>query len=142
MGVGTIIVARGTDLSAGRAVGLSALVTALFSQRVLTYGNVTLGLESTFIVAISMSIGALVGLVNGVLVAKLNLDPFIATLALMLILYGVNMNFVETMSGGSNIGSFNDKYSDLTGGKFEIGSITIPYIVLIALGTAGLVSIL
>lgn len=142
MGVGTIIVARGTDLSAGRAVGLSALVTALFSQRVLTYGNVTLGLESTFIVAISMSIGALVGLVNGVLVAKLNLDPFIATLALMLILYGVNMNFVETMSGGSNIGSFNDKYSDLTGGEFEIGSITIPYIVLIALGTAGLVSIL
>jgi ribose transport system permease protein len=82
-----VIVAGGIDLSPGAVLGLSGMITAIVAKA----GN-DVGLPSalslTLAVVAGLAIGALVGLVNGLLSTRLGLAPFIATLATMGAAYG------------------------------------------------------
>jgi ribose/xylose/arabinose/galactoside ABC-type transport system permease subunit len=49
----------------------------------------TLGLPPLLVLPLGLAAGALIGLVNGIIVARFNAQPFIATLGTMGILYGV-----------------------------------------------------
>ncbi len=136
LGCGTIIVARGTDLSAGRTVGLTAFVAAIFSQNI-AYKDVfvrnLLGNNAIVIVIVSMLVGALVGILNGIIVAKLNVTPFVATLGTMLVIYGLNMFVTDKISGGQPIGVFADEYTNLSSGGIHIGTARISWLAVISL---------
>ena len=47
--------------------------------------------------------GALIGLVNGLIVAYLNVTPFITTLGTMIIVYGINSSISTRGASGSRV---------------------------------------
>lgn len=92
LGICFALIIGGTDLSAGRMVGLAAVVSTSMLQTA-EYSNrffPNLG-HMNLIIPILIAIFAcmLFGVINGFLVAKFNMHPFIATLAVQVIVYGV-----------------------------------------------------
>lgn len=79
MGMTFVIVGGGFDLSVGSTAALSGCVAAMV---MLEFG-ILAG------VAAGVAVATLVGLVNGLLVAKLNLNSFIATLGTMVLVRGI-----------------------------------------------------
>ena len=140
LGIAGIIVLTGTDLSAGRAMGLCACIVASLLQRNDIAAKMFPGLEySAWLIplalAIAIIIGALIGAFNGFFVAKFHLHPFIVTLGTQLILYGVVQLFVMLgNNNGAPIGSLDDSYKELITGGFSIGGVKIPNLIWIAVG--------
>lgn len=94
LGVTFIIISGGIDLSAGSMVALTAVISAAFGQRAMASNRIfeslpELGIWAPFLVAII--VGGLLGAVNGALVAKLKLYPFIATLGTYTIARGFSL---------------------------------------------------
>lgn len=91
LGIAGTIVLTGTDLSAGRVVGLTACISASLLQSVANLANKMwpeLGtLPIWLVIPFAMLIGAIVGSFNGFFVAKFKLHPFIVTLGTQLIVY-------------------------------------------------------
>lgn len=139
LGIAGAIILTGTDLSAGRIVGLVACVSASLLQATgypnKMFPNLpTLSLVLVFIICIA--IGALVGLVNGFCTAKFKLHPFIVTLSTQLIVYGILLMYL--MSGNNNgqsISGLDASYTGfITGSFISLGSTPIPNYVWYALG--------
>jgi ribose/xylose/arabinose/galactoside ABC-type transport system permease subunit len=79
MGMTFVIVSGGFDLSVGSTVALAGCIAAM----VMLKSNIVLG------VAAGIAAGAAVGVANGLIVAKLKVNPFIATLGTMVLVRGV-----------------------------------------------------
>lgn len=100
LGVAGLIVTQGTDLSAGRQVGLAAVVAATLLQSMENANKVFPEMATmpiALVILIVCAIGAVIGLVNGIIIAYLNVTPFITTLGTMIIVYGIN-SFTMTLS--------------------------------------------
>ena len=76
-----VMLAGGIDMS----VGMIARVAGLGVAVAMT----TLGLPPLLAIPLALLAGALIGLVNGVVVARFSAQPFIATLGMMGVLYGI-----------------------------------------------------
>jgi ribose transport system permease protein len=76
-----VIITSGIDLSVGTLMTFCAVMAGVF----LTY----LGLPLPVGIAAAIFFGALSGFVSGVLIAKLKIPPFIATLGMMMLLKGL-----------------------------------------------------
>ena len=92
VGVTQVIITGGIDLSSGSVVGLSAMVAASLAQsstdiRAL-YPNLT-DLMPIWPILAGLVAGGLIGLLNGLLIAKTNIPPFIATLGTMVCVRGI-----------------------------------------------------
>ena len=83
-GIAGCIVLTGTDLSAGRVVGLTACISASLLQSV-TYATKMFPdlpvMPIWLVILIAIAVGGLVGWVNGFFVAKFSLHPFIGNTA-------------------------------------------------------------
>jgi simple sugar transport system permease protein len=79
------------DLSAGVMTGTSGLIVAMLST--------VMGWNIWPAMAAALAAGALVGLVNGVLVMRTGLPSFIVTLASFLILQGLNLGVTKMVTG-------------------------------------------
>ncbi|MGM9683756.1 MAG: galactose/methyl galactoside ABC transporter permease MglC [Eubacteriales bacterium] len=138
LGIAGAIILTGTDLSAGRIVGLVACVSASLLQAT-GYPNKmfpdmpTMPLIVVFLIAIA--IGALVGLVNGFCTAKFNLHPFIVTLSTQLIVYGALLMYLMIgNNNGQSISGLDTSYSKfIKGSIISLGSNPIPNYVWYAL---------
>ena len=97
LGVGMIIITRGIDLSIGAVVCLTASVAASFAQDPALQTAIYPGVSFPLIVPVvaGITVGALFGLFNGVLVAYGKLPPFIATLGTMVIARGVQLIYTQ-----------------------------------------------
>lgn len=87
LGVAGLIVTQGTDLSAGRQVGLAAVVAATLLQSMENANKVFPEMATmpiALVILIVCAIGAVIGLVNGIIIAYLNVTPFITTLGTMI----------------------------------------------------------
>ncbi|MEO9781230.1 MAG: ABC transporter permease [Sedimentitalea sp.] len=118
-GMTLLITSGGIDLSAGSTVGLSAVAAAIYFQN---GWDIALGPAGAILFGIGA--GVAVGLVNGVLVAFLNIPAFIATLGTMLAVRGL----VFITSGGRTIMGFGQGYIDTFSG-FTLG---VPRAVIVA----------
>lgn len=135
LGIAGCIVLTGTDISAGRCVGLTACVAASLLQ-MTDYANKmfpnlkTMPLIVVFLAVVA--IGALVGLVNGFFVAKFKLHPFIVTLSTQLIVFGAVLMYL--MIGGNNgqtLSGLDYSYIKFIAGTlFKIGRVSVPKYVL------------
>ncbi|MGL6065271.1 MAG: galactose/methyl galactoside ABC transporter permease MglC [Fusobacteriaceae bacterium] len=135
LGVAGLIVTQGTDLSAGRQVGLSAVISATLLQNVTNTNKVfkSLGdIPIPLVILFICLIGAVIGLMNGFIVAKLNVTPFIATLGTMIVIYGVNSLYFDYI-GAQPVAGFDPRYSNFAQGSFNIMGILIPYLILYAI---------
>jgi len=80
-----VIITAGIDLSVGSLIELTGVVMAMFSNAVPLQG-VPLVVAT---LAVGLAVGCTAGFVNAVPVVKLNLPPFITTLAMMLMARGL-----------------------------------------------------
>ncbi len=90
-GMTLVVVSGGIDLAVGSVLGLSAVI---FSTATLHHG-----LPAFLAVALTLGAGAAAGLASGTLVSRLRVQPFIATLALMVFARGL----AKALSGGQKI---------------------------------------
>ena len=90
-GVSGCLITKGTDLSAGRQVGLAACFAAMM-QQTLDYSARVFDwmpdMHWTFALLITVAIMACIGAVNGSVIAFLKVPPFIATLGMQTLVYG------------------------------------------------------
>jgi simple sugar transport system permease protein len=84
------------DLSAGVMTASSGLIVAMLSVKV--------GLHVWLAIAIALAAGALVGLVNGLLVVRTGLPSFIVTLGTFLVLQGLNLGITKLVTGTVQVG--------------------------------------
>jgi len=83
VGVTVTLAVDGFDLSVGSI--------AAFSLMLSSYAMVVLGLGATTTVALALAAGALIGLVNGLLIVALRIPDLLATLGMMFLLGGLQL---------------------------------------------------
>jgi ribose transport system permease protein len=81
LGVTFIIITGGIDLSVGTVMTLSAVMTGV----VVTNGHLPLLLG----ILVGLATGGLMGLTNGIIIARLKVPPFIATLGMLYVAKGL-----------------------------------------------------
>lgn len=92
MGMTFVIITGGIDLSVGSIVGLCGMVAGG-----LILNGVDLGIGYTVyfniyeIILITLLVGVLIGALNGLLITKLNVAPFIATLGTLYVARGLSL---------------------------------------------------
>ncbi|TWS18657.1 ABC transporter permease [Tsukamurella asaccharolytica] len=100
LGMLLVILHSGIDLSVGSTVGLTGAVAGnLFQGLDIGLNGLVLYPKVWVIVVLAVAIGCLVGWVNGMLIAKLNLAPFIVTLGMLYVARGLT----EVLLNGENI---------------------------------------
>ncbi|MEI4769255.1 sugar ABC transporter permease [Psychrobacillus sp. FJAT-51614] len=87
VGMTLVIVIRHIDLSVGFLAGFLGAISAIFLTQ--------MGLSVWITIPIILILGAVIGLFNGVLVAKIGIPSFVATLAGMLIFRGALLQVTE-----------------------------------------------
>ena len=100
LGMLMVILNGGIDLSVGSTVGLTGAVAGNLFRGIdlpLTQAIMFPGLWAAVLLAVA--VGALVGYVNGLLIARLNLAPFIVTLGMLYLGRGLT----EVLLDGQNI---------------------------------------
>ena len=130
-GIAGCIVLTGTDLSAGRVVGLTACISASLLQSVEYATKMFPDLPVMpiwVVILIIIVVGGMVGWVNGFFVAKFHLHPFIVTLATQLIIYGLLLMYI--MINGNNgqpLSGLDQSFkSFVTGSIISVRGVPIP----------------
>ena len=90
-GQAMVILVRGLDLSVSSVMATAAVVATSFSGH---------DADIPSIVLLSLAIGMCAGLVNGLLVVKRNVSPFLATLATMIVLQGLRFAWTHGAPSG------------------------------------------
>ncbi len=144
LGAAFILISGGTDLSSGRVVGLTAVISASMLQTMDYPRRFFPDLPELPLwlpILLAILAGLVVGLINGVIVAKFNVPPFIATLGTMVIVYGINSLYFDMKPNESQpIGGLREDFSHLGTGFFgPSGPYSVPYIVVIAIAVAAFV---
>lgn len=123
MGMTLVILTGGADLSAGSNMALAGVVGAgLLGNAIGAANPVKLPFFATVLAALAVC--GLVGLINGLCIAKLRIAPFVATLAMMSISRGlvyVTADSVVQGVSGSPVTFMNDGYTML--GQGHIGPV-------------------
>lgn len=134
-GVSGCLITKGTDLSAGRMVGLSACIAATLLQKVEYGARFFPDLIDFPVVgglAISVAVCAVFGIINGLVIAFLKVPPFIATLGMQTVIYGI----CQVYTGNNPQGGLKDSYTYVANGAFwkvKDGFPGIPFLAVIAL---------
>ena len=114
-GMTLVILLGGIDLSVGSILAVSSVVIADLLQAHCNAGLATLA---------GVLAGALLGTVNGLIVTKGRVAPFIATLGTMTTLRG----FALVLSNGSPISGFSNDSFSLVGDGYVAGLVPIPVV--------------
>lgn len=128
LGVSGCLITKGTDLSAGRMVALGACIAGTLLQKA-DYSDKffpNMG-EVPVIVAllIAVFICTIFGVINGCVIAFWKVPPFIATLGMQIIVYGICLVYTKAVP----LGGYRKEYTSIATGKvFGV----IPYFFVIA----------
>jgi ribose transport system permease protein len=119
IGMTYVIITGGIDLSVGSVLALSAVVAAFL---------MTHGINIYLAIIVAMIIGIMCGFLNGILITtKINMPPFIATMAMM----GVGRGLSLVITEGRPIFGLPDQFGFIAGGY--IFGIPLPVIIMIIL---------
>lgn len=126
-GVSGCLITKGTDLSAGRAVGLAACLSAMMLQS-LDYAARMLpwmpDIPWPVALIIVMFIMGCFGAVNGIVISMLKVPPFIATLGMQTIIYGL----CSLITNNQPMGGYKKSYLTVASGSFG----PVPYLMIFA----------
>lgn len=116
-----VIISGGIDLSLGFIMGLAAVVAA----HVINATTATMGMPSAVLLGFiaAVLIACVPGLINGLLVSRLRVPPFIGTLGM----FGVARGVAFLLAGGTTVPVNNSFFAALGNGRF----FSVPYIVII-----------
>ena len=132
LGVTQVIIIGGIDLSSGSVVGLTAMVTMSFAQTAIVNGKANPkghwdpvlhpGLYDMPVIVpivVGLCVGLLAGFINGTLIAKTKIPPFIATLGMMVSARGASRWYTN----GDPISFPTDSFAKLANGDL-LGTLT------------------
>jgi inositol transport system permease protein len=125
IGVTMVIITGGIDLSSGSVLALAAVVATSLAQR-LDWSEIKFpGLDVPVFVPIvaALAVGAVCGLINGSLIARFKIPPFIATLGMMTVARGFALIYSERPVSG-----LKDSYTYI--GQGEPFGIPVPILIL------------
>ncbi|MCD7818088.1 MAG: beta-methylgalactoside transporter, partial [Lachnospiraceae bacterium] len=133
LGIAGCIITAGCDLSAGRMIGFGACIAGTLLQR-MDYSNKFYPnmqpLNIFVALLIAMLICAAFGSVTGFFIAYMHVPPFISTMAMMEIVYGINLIYTNA----TPLGGYVTAYTNLATGKF----LGISYLIWIAVLVAAI----
>lgn len=133
LGIAGCVITAGCDLSAGRMIGFGGCIAGTLLQK-MDYSNKFFPdmepLNPLLVMIIVMLICACFGTVTGFFIAYLSVPPFIATLAMMEVVYGISMIYTKA----TPLGGYVKAYTDIGSGKF----LGINYLIWIALIVAAI----
>ena len=120
-GVSGCLITKGTDLSAGRQVGLAACVSAMLLQKMDYSAKMFPNLPDIpwpVAMLIVMAVMAVFGAINGSVIAYLKVPPFIATLGMQLVVYGI----CSISTGNQPMGGYKESYLKVASGTLKTGA--------------------
>jgi inositol transport system permease protein len=119
VGVNMIIITSGIDLSSGSVVAAAAVVSASLAQVSdfprAVFPHLT-DLPAVWPILAGMTIGLLIGLLNGSLIAFTAIPPFIATLGTMVAARG----FAKWFTGGMPVSMLTDSFAWIGSGLVPV----------------------
>lgn len=136
LGVAGILITAGTDLSAGRMVGLAAVISASLLQApdyaYKMYPNLP-ELPLFIPILIAMVATGVLGALNGIIVSKFHVPPFIATLGMMIGVYGItSIYFDRPPYGAQPIGGLSESFIKFAQRGIPVGQYEVPYLIIYA----------
>ncbi|MFD2682532.1 ribose ABC transporter permease RbsC [Bacillus seohaeanensis] len=117
-GMTFVILTGGIDLSVGSILALSSALTA---------GMIVSGMDPILAIIIGCLLGGVMGMVNGLLITKGKMAPFIATLATMTLFRGLTLVYTE----GNPITGLGDNYLFQLFGRGYFLGIPVPAITIV-----------
>jgi ribose transport system permease protein len=116
IGMTLLLISGGFDLSVGSVFGFGGVITGMFLSH---------GIGVPFAVLGGLLAGAFVGLVNGIIIAKIKVNPLITTLAMMSIIRGT----VFIITKGLGIPTLPDAFSII--GQARLYTVQTPIIIMV-----------
>ena len=125
-GMTFVILTGGIDLSVGSTLAISgAMAASLIGS----------GMNPVLAVIVALAIGAGVGMLNGFVISKGKLQPFIVTLATMTVFRGATLVFTDGKPISTGYEANAELYSQI--GNGYIGAVPIPIIIMILVFAIG-----
>ena len=118
IGMTFVIITRGIDISVGSVLALSGVLAANLSK----YGVLVA-------IVVPLAVSCLIGIVNGLVVTKVRMDPFVATLATMIGIRGIA--FIATGEVAVRIEGVSESFYFL--GRGDVLGIPLPIYIMIIL---------
>jgi ribose/xylose/arabinose/galactoside ABC-type transport system permease subunit len=109
-GMTLVIATGGIDVSVGATLALSSMLTAM---------AMTAGVPVSASILIGLAVGALIGAINGTVISRLKLQPFIVTLAMLSLARGLTL----IVSGGYPVGNLPREFAALFSGPEHPGKV-------------------
>jgi ribose transport system permease protein len=129
VGEAFVIINRGIDLSVGANLGLSGMVSGYVMSKFLSQ-------PGPFILAVGLvvavAVGTAVGLVNGTVITRLHVTPFVATLGMM----GAATGATQLINGGQELSSLPPGILQIGNETVAGGWIPIPVLVVAVVAAA------
>lgn len=139
IGMTYVIITGGIDLSVGAVVGISAMIAGGLINEGLTLPmfGVTIYFSVPWIVLITVLCGALIGWINGIVITKFNVAPFIATLGMMYVARGFAMlrsngATFSNITGKPALGNTGFEFFGSNVAGIPVGAIILVIIAIIA----------
>lgn len=118
IGMTFVIISRGVDISVGSVLALSGVLAANLSGHGLLIS-----------VLVPLLVSGAIGLINGLVITKIGMDPFVATLATMMGIRGIA--YIATGEESVRVDDISTSFSTL--GRGELLGIPIPIIIFAAI---------
>jgi ribose transport system permease protein len=112
VGVTLVMIAGGVDLSVGAIISLTAVVSA-----VLMEGDAA---NIPYAVVVTLLVGTAIGLANGVLIAFNRVSPFILTLGMAIVIYGITQIYSGGTARGVVAPGFREVFNARIGGLVPV----------------------
>lgn len=125
VGMTIVLIARGIDLSVGSVLGLSGGVAAYLMSN---------GAPMFVAFAAALAAGTCLGIINGLVITKLGVPDFVATLAMLSVARGILYVWTEAIPFRSYMNNF---YYTLGGLNRLFWEITAPMLIAVAVALAG-----
>ena len=146
-GVAGIIVLGGTDLALGREVGLAAVIAASllqaadYSQRIFSLDTVP-ALPLIVPLLLVMVILAVISGLHGFVVAHWGVAPFIASLGIQLVSYGLCLQYFNGVCNSNPVSGFDKFFSKFCQGTIRIGGLSLSYLMFYAIAVVAIMWII
>ena len=117
IGMSFVIFTAGIDLSVGSTMALSGALAAGVAVR--------FGMDTYLSIGVGLGVGLVVGALNGVLIVKGGIPPFVATLSMLAVARGLTLVYTE----GRPIAGLDERF--IYFGSGQILGIPLPVIIMI-----------
>ncbi|MCQ4633063.1 MULTISPECIES: ABC transporter permease [Shinella] len=140
IGMTFVIITGGIDLSVGSIVGLCGMIAGgLIMYGVALPLGYTVYFNIVEVAIIVMVVGILIGAINGLLITRLNVAPFIATLGTLYVARGMALLYSDgqtlpNLTGREDLG--NQGFSYLGSGSILGLPVSVWILIVVALGAA------